>query len=89
MGKKVYRTTPQIMIAILHTCQPCAGITKIVYDNNLNFELAGNYLRKMIVKGYISKEIINGRKWYRTTDVGIDMIVKLIDVIQVIREIRA
>lgn len=89
MEKKVYRTAPQIMVAILHTCQPCAGITKIVYSNNLNFEIAKKYLDKMIIKGYLSKEIIKDRTWYRTTDVGIDMILKLVDVVQVIEEINA
>jgi predicted transcriptional regulator len=86
---KVYRTEPQIMIAILHTCQPCAGITRIVYDNNLNFELASKYLNKMIGKGYIVKETTDNRVWYRTTDVGVDMILKLVDVVHLIEEIRA
>ena len=86
---RVYRTEPQVMIAILHTCQPCSGITRIVYDNNLNFEMAGRYLNKMITKGYITKDIIGGRNIYRTTDMGINILVKLIDVVQVIEEIRA
>jgi predicted transcriptional regulator len=86
---KKYRTEPQIMVAILHTCLPVSGITRIVYDNNLNFELAKKYLDKMIVKGYIIKEEVGSRTWYRTTDVGVDMILKLVDVVQIIEEIRA
>ena len=88
MGKKIYRTEPQIMVAILHICQPRATITKIVYSNNLNFHIAKKYLDKMVIKGYLSKEIINNRIWYRTTDVGVDMMVKLIEVVQVIEEIK-
>lgn len=84
-----YRTEPQIMIGILHTCQPCAGITKIVYSNNLNFDLAKKYLDNMINKGYITKEIIKDRTWYSTVDAGKNMIARLADVVQVIEEIKA
>jgi predicted transcriptional regulator len=88
MSKRVYRTEPQIMVAILKECLVPSGITKIVYNNNLNFELATKYFIKMTRKGYLTIEKHNNRKWYKTTELGESMIGILVNVVQVIEEIR-
>ena len=60
------RSRTDIAIDILRVAMKGSNKTRIVYETNLNFELATKYLKMLEDKGLISHE--NGL--YKTTDKG-------------------
>ncbi len=64
------RSRYQIISAILHATIGGATITKIVYEANLNFKVAKEYVNFLIEVEFISVQSRNGRTIYETTEEG-------------------
>ena len=46
------------------------GKTAIVYGANLNFYIVKGYLKRLVGKGLLTMEVVDGRELYTTTDVA-------------------
>lgn len=69
------------IIADILEAAKCPGTNKtaIVYRTNLNFNVAGKYLIKLMESGLIYEEN-NGNRYYKTTDKGKDFLSKVREV---------
>lgn len=71
------RTDLEIKRDMLNVIKDTVGITKIVYQANLNFNIVHRHLDELLQKGYIDEDRSNQRISYSITDEGIRIIPKI------------
>lgn len=67
----------EIIVDLLEVCKEETHKTNLVYKNNLNFKLVGNYLKILMEKGWVMKN----KRTYRITDKGKCFLMKARDVL--------
>lgn len=80
IGQDKRRTKTDITIEILKTCMDGANKTKIVYQSNLNFRMADEYLANLIKAGMIEQRAKGNKIKFYTTLKGDEILSKYRDI---------
>lgn len=68
------RTNLEIKRDMLNIIKRGVGVTRIVYEANLNFVIVHRHLEQLLEKGYIYTERKNRKNTYSLTDQGLQII---------------
>lgn len=79
------RSRFDIVIDILKVTTEGANKTKIVYDANLNFKVANEYIEFLLESGLINQTSKGNRKLYQTTEKGLELLKKYRDIEESVR----
>ena len=77
------RSRFDIIVDVLTTSIEGANKTRIVYDANLNFKVAKEYLDFLIEAGLLEEVSESKRRVYRTTEKGIALLTSFKELIEV------
>lgn len=77
------RDSLEIIVDLLEVCEKETSKTNMVYKTNLNFTIAGKYLKFLLKKEWVTE---NGGR-YRITDKGNRFLMKARDIVNVLSEL--
>ncbi len=64
------RSSIEIILDILKSCEECCNITKVIYGAGINYTVAQKYLNELIKVNVIIVEGEGNKKLYRLTEKG-------------------